>query len=74
MRYLKKKNYEGSIRKVVSDDKTNIYGVFGTVGDLLSEGILTYCDYERDVWAYIERGGKGCFAETKEEIIAYIEK
>ena len=45
MKFTKKRDYTGSIRKVWSDDKEVCFGVVGTVGDLLREGIFEYCDY-----------------------------
>ena len=45
MKFLKKRDYNGSIRKVWSDDKEVCFGVVGTVGDLLKEGIFEYADY-----------------------------
>lgn len=54
MRFLKRKGFEEStIRKVVDDDKTKVYGIVGTVGDMLKIGILEYCDYGKDVWCFL---------------------
>ena len=33
MKFMKKRNYEGSLRKVWSDDKEVCFGVVGTVGE-----------------------------------------
>ena len=53
MKFMKKRNYDGSLRKVWSDDKEVCFGVVGTVGDLLKEGILEYADYSRLFWASV---------------------
>lgn len=37
---MKKRDYDGSLRKVWSDDKEVCFGVVGTVGDLLKEGSI----------------------------------
>ena len=57
MKFMKKRNYEGSLRKVWSDDKEVCFGVVGTVGDLLLEGILEYADYPPETWAFIPAPG-----------------
>ena len=53
MKFMKKRNYEGSLRKVWSNDKEVCFGVVGTVGDLLQEGILEYADYSPETWAFL---------------------
>lgn len=53
MRYLKKKGYDGTIRKVVSDDLSKVYGIVGTVEDMLKEGVLEYCDGSKTQWCMI---------------------
>ena len=40
MKLTKKKGYEGTIRKVLNDEKTKVIGVVGTVRDLLAENLL----------------------------------
>ena len=57
MKFMKKRNYEGSLRKVWSDDKEVCFGVVGTVGDLLKEGILESADYSPETWAFIPAPG-----------------
>ena len=54
MRYLKRKNYDGTIRKVVSDDGANIYGIVGMVEDLVKEGVLEFADCSGSMWAFIQ--------------------
>lgn len=69
MKFLKRKGFEETtVRKVVNDEKTEVFGVVGTIGDLLKVGILEYCDYERDAWCYIPKHGNGArFGNTREE-------
>lgn len=54
MRYLKRKNYDGTIRKVVSDDGTKFWGIVGTVGDLLKEDLMLFADCSGSMWAFIK--------------------
>lgn len=50
MKFMKNKGYEETtLRKVRNDDKTILYGVVGTVGDLLKVGILDWCDYDKEL-------------------------
>lgn len=69
MRFLKRKGFEETtIRKVANDEKTEVVGIVGTVGDLLKVGILEYCDYERTAWCYIPKHGNNArFGNTREE-------
>lgn len=72
MRYTKKKNYQGTIRKVWDDNKEICYGVVGTVGDMLTEGILDYCDGSPGTWMFIPAPGtsyKTRFGRTREETV-----
>lgn len=62
MKALKKRGYEGTIRKIANDEKSVIYGVVGTVKDLLKEGILSYCDFSPDDWCFISND------RTKEDV------
>lgn len=68
MKLMKKRGYEGSLRKVWSDDKEVCFGVVGTVGDLLKDGILEYCDYSPETWMFIPAPGviqEPRFGETR---------
>ena len=47
MKFLKRKGDETTIRKVWNDDKTILYGVVGTVEDMLKVGLLEYCGYPK---------------------------
>lgn len=49
MKFLKRKGDESTIRKVWNDDKTILYGVIGTVEDMLKVGLLEYCGYPKTV-------------------------
>lgn len=76
MKFLKRKGYENTtFRKVVNDEKTEVFGVVGTVGDLLKIGLLDFCDYDRDTWCFIAKPGNGLndrFGHTREEATAHI--
>lgn len=77
MKFLKKRDYNGSIRKVWSDDKEVCFGVVGTVGDLLKEGIFEYADYSPETWAFLPPPGviqKPWFGETREAALANLPK
>jgi hypothetical protein len=69
MKFTKKRDYDGTIRKVWDNDKTKCYGVVGTVKDLLREQILDYCDAPDGTWCFIPLGtaGRGArFADTRD--------
>jgi hypothetical protein len=53
VKFTTKKGDTSTIRKVWSNDKEVCYGIVGTVGDLLTAKILTYCDYKEDGWAFL---------------------
>ena len=77
MKFLKKRDYNGSIRKVWSDDKEVCFGVVGTVGDLLKEGIFESADYSPETWAFLPAPGviqKPWFGETREAALANLPK
>ena len=59
MRILNKKSNETTLRKVVDDEKTKVLGVVGTVGDMLSEHVLDYCDDSPERWACVLPKGEG---------------
>lgn len=69
MKLLKKKNYEGTLRKVVDDEKTRVLGVVGTVDDLLEEKVLDYCDAPRGMWACVRTDYKAFFAGNRDDAI-----
>lgn len=73
MKILKKKNYDGSIRILATNDKKYRLGLIGTVGDLLKDNILDYCDYDVCDWCYIPNGvGNVKFAATRDDLLDII--
>ena len=77
MKFTKKRGHEGSIRKVWSDDKEVRFGVVGTVGDLLQQGILEYADCSPETWAFLPAPGvlqKPWFGKTREDALANLPK
>lgn len=71
MRYLKKRGSDTTIRKVVSDVGNMVYGVVGTVGDMLDAGILEYCDASRDCWCMVSSAWEGAvwFGADRQECV-----
>lgn len=77
MKFMKRRGDNGSIRKVWSDDKEVCFGVVGTVGDLLQEGILEYADCSPETWAFIPAPGviqKPRFGKSREDALANLPK
>ena len=77
MKFMKRRGDNGSIRKVWSDDKEVCFGVVGTVGDLIQEGILEYADYPPETWAFIPAPGviqKPRFGATRESTLENLPK
>jgi len=77
MKFTKKRDYNGSVRKVWSDDKEVCFGVVGTVDDLLQEGIFEYADYSPETWAFIPAPGvlqKPWFGKTREAALVNLPK
>lgn len=75
MKFTKKRNYTGTIRKVWSNDKEVCYGAVGTVGDMLKEGVLEYADYTPETWVFIPAPGimhRVRFGKTREDAIAQL--
>ena len=76
MKFMKRKgDEETTLRKVVNDEKTEVLGVVGTVGDMLKAGILEYCDFNRDAWCFLAKRGIGLkdrFGHTREEATEHI--
>ena len=69
MKLLKKKGYEGTMRKVVNDDKTQVMGIVGTVDDLLKEKVLDICNAPRGYWGCVRPDCKAFFAGNREDAI-----
>ncbi len=77
MKLMKKKGDESTIRKVWDDNKGKCYGLVGTIGDLLKAGILEYCDYNREFWAFLPIPGAGVearFGDTRAAALAEVEE
>ena len=77
MKFMKNKGYEETtLRKVRNDDKTILYGVVGTVGDLLKVGILDWCDYDKDFWLFLPESNiqDGHFGKTRSEACELIKE
>lgn len=77
MKFMKNKGYEETtLRKVRNDDKTILYGVVGTVGDLLKVGILDYCECDKDLWLFLPKSNiqSGHFGKTREEACEVIKE
>lgn len=76
MKFMKRKDYaDTTLRKVVNDEKTEVLGIVGTVGDMLKTGLLEWCDYDRGLWLFIPKTGSGLkdhFGHTREEATAHI--
>ena len=74
MKFLKKRDYAGTVRKIVNDDKTEVLGIVGTFKDLMDLGIVEQVtNYSWDTWCCIPSPGrsetwKGIGA-TREEAI-----
>ena len=54
MKYMKRKGYTGTIRKVIADDNIGVVGIVGLISDLLNEGVFNYIDAPGNMWAFIE--------------------
>ena len=77
MKFMKRRDDNGSIRKVWSDDREVCFGVVGTVGDLIQDGILEYADYSPETWAFIPSPGviqKPGFRATREAALENLPK
>ncbi len=69
MKFTKKRDYVGTIRKVWNDGKTECYGIVGTVEDMLKEDILEYCDAPVGTWFFFPKNSlchKAVFADTRD--------
>lgn len=59
MKFLKKREYAGTVRKIVSDDKTEVLGIVGTFKDLMELGIVEQVtNYSWDTWCCIPDPGR----------------
>jgi len=69
MKFTKKRDYSGSIRKVWSDDKKVCFGIVGTVADLLEEEIFEFCAYNPETWAFLPVSGTPVFGESRDSVM-----
>ena len=77
MKFMKRRDDNGSIRKVWSDDREVCFGVVGTVGDLIQDGILEYADYSPETWAFIPAPGviqQPRFGKSREDALVNLPK
>lgn len=74
MRLRMKKGDASTVRKVWANDLRQCYGIVGTIHDLIGHGIMTYSDYDHDLWCYIPTTGTGAisgphFGRTRAEAL-----
>ena len=74
MKFLKKRDYTGTVRKIVSDDKTEALGVVGTFKDLMELDIVEQVtNYSWDTLCCIPAPGRietwNGIGATREEAI-----
>lgn len=72
MRYIKRVDYNGTVRNVWDDNKKVCFGVVGTVNDLLALGFLDSCDYDGDSYCFIPNfylSFKVHFGRTRDEAL-----
>lgn len=72
LKFVKKTGYQGTIRKVWTDDKEVMLGLVGTVADFLKEGIFDFCDYPPETWCYLPDRGilhKPWLGATREDAL-----
>ena len=75
MKFTKQRGDDSTIRKVYNDDKSVLYGVVGTVGDLLKANILEYCNYHTSYYCFLSAPGSGKqdrFGTTREAATALL--
>lgn len=59
MKFMKKRDYAGTVRKIVTDDKTEVLGIVGTFKDLMDLGIVEkVTNYSWDTWCCIPAPGR----------------
>lgn len=71
MKFLKKRDYEGTVRKVVDDERTIVYGVVGTVRDMMAEKVILLesglpDDDEQNRWCCVRPDFTMAFGDTRE--------
>ena len=75
VKFMKKRGYTGTVRKIMNDDGNEVLGVVGTFKDLMEMGIVEkVTQYSFDTWCCIP-GGSGrieCWTgigSTREEAV-----
>ena len=59
MKLLKKHDYTGTVRKIITDDKSEVLGIVGTFKDLMDLGIVEkVTNYSWDTWCCIPAPGR----------------
>lgn len=53
MKIKKRKNYEGSIRYITTNEG-KVMGLIGTVGDFVEEKLLLECHTDYTMWCFIK--------------------
>ena len=75
MKLLKKRGYTGTVRKIVTNDKTEVLGTVGTFKDLMEIGVVeSVTNISSDTWLcvpYPDRcfDGQNGMGATREEAI-----
>lgn len=74
MRFTKKKDYQGTVRNVWNDDKTELLGTVGTFEDFMKLRIIEkFTNYSGDTWICIPVLGRidtlNGIGATREEAI-----
>ena len=75
MKLLKKRGYTGTVRKIVTNDKTEVLGTVGTFKDLMEIGVVeSVTNISLDTWLcvpYPDRcfDGQNGMGATREEAI-----
>ena len=75
MKLLKKRGYTGTVRKIVTDDKSEMLGIVGTFKDLMEIGVVeSVTDISLDTWLCIPHpdrcfDGQNGMGATREEAI-----
>lgn len=66
---------KGDVYKVWSGDREVLFGLVGTIGAFVREGLLKYSDYDYDLYLYVPDTRiiqSAHFGKTKEEAVSEI--
>lgn len=59
MKFMKRRGYTETVRKIVTDDKTEVLGIVGTFKDLMELGIVEkVTNYSWNTWCCIPAPGR----------------